>query len=421
VILKVPTIKTILSYFSVVLPLFLLGGCWDKSEVEEKAYVIGLGLDKDGQTDALKITFLVANAEVGSQQSASNTKEPAQEILTINANDFISARNTANAIIAREVTYELLKVFVISEEMAQDKNFVRYMYDATRDREIRRDSYLIVSREPASEFFLKNKPKLETRPHKYFQFMIARGIEIGLIPDSDLHRFFKVTEQRGDLFLAMYATTKGNYPKKGRNEDQYLAGEIDAKGKANPTQFIGSAVFKDGRMIGKITGEETRISLLLDPASELVDVFSTYPDPFHDGFRVGVRVYQDKKNKINVQLKSGTPTISAYIPVMVEVLSDPGMTNYGTSEANKATLKKSIEKALEKKVQKFVAKTQKEFKGNPFNWSPYVRRKFGTISAYEKYNWLDKYSNASISIDVDLKFSDFGKQEKIPNLDKLRD
>ena len=31
----------------------------------------------------------------------------------------------------------------------------------------------------------------------------------------------------------------------------------------DPVQMIGSAVFKDGKMIGTLTGEETRITLFL--------------------------------------------------------------------------------------------------------------------------------------------------------------
>lgn len=414
-------VKTTFKYFSLLLAGFLLSGCWDKSEVEEKAYVIGLGLDKNDQNNKLNITFLVANAEVGSQQTGSSTREPAKEILTIEANDFISARNTANAIIAREVTYELLRVFVVSEEMAQDEDFIRFIYDATKDREIRRDSYLIVSRERASEFFLRNKPKLETRPHKYFQFMIGRGIETGLIPHSDLHRFFRVTEHIDDLFLAMYATTKELKETKERNEDEYIAGEIGTKGKANPTQFIGSAVFNRGKMIGKINGEETRISMLLDPTSDLVDVFTTYPDPFNKRFRIGVRLFRNGKNKVEVDIRNGATKVTCQLPLMVEVLSDPAMTNYGVNEDKKEILKRNIEKDIEDKIKNFAVKTQREFKGNPFYWSWYVRKKFSSIPKYEQYNWQKQYTNASIFVDVNLTFTDFGKQEKVPSYNKLRD
>lgn len=403
--------------------VLFLSGCWDKKELEERAYVIGLGMDKNKLTNKLDITFLIANAEVGSQQGGggAGANEPPQETLTISANDFITARNTANIIIARELTYDLLKVFVVSEELARDKDFIRYMYDATKDREIRRDAYLVVSKEPASLFFVKNKSKMETRPHKYYQFMINRGIQTGLIPDSDLQRFFRVTENNADLFLAMYATTKVEGKPKTGNEDEYMAGEIITKGTANPSQFVGSAVFKQGRMIGKITGQETRISVLLDDTSNLSDVLTTYPDPFNKRFRLATRLIKKKPNKVKVDLKNGPPNISVTIPLTLEILSDPGMVSYGEHEDKKKALKKYLEQYLSETIEEFAKKTQTEFKGEPFMWSTEVRKKFKTIPEYMNYHWTRVYPDAKLNIKVAISFGEFGKQEKIPKLETLRD
>ncbi|MEH7303237.1 Ger(x)C family spore germination protein [Neobacillus drentensis] len=401
--------------------ILLLCGCWDKKELEERAYVIGLGMAKNHESNKIDITFLIANPEVGSQQSGSGSKEPAREIITITANDFITARNTANAIVARELTYDLLRVFVVSEQLAGDKDFIRYIYDATKDREIKRDAYLIVSKEDPRVFFTNNKPKLETRPHKYFQFMITRGIETGLIPDSDLHRFFRVTENDDDLFLAMYATTKLQKGGKRGNEDEYLAGQIDTEGTSNQTQFIGAAVFKEGKMIGKITGQETRISVLLDDTAELNDVLTTYPDPFNKKLRVAARVIKKQNNDINIEIKQGPPKIKVTLPLTIEILSDPSMVNYGAHEDKKKILKKHLENVISKKIEAFVNKTQTEFKGEPFTWSAEVRKQFKTISEYKKYNWMKVYPDAQVEIKAAITLGEFGKQEKVPNLEKLRD
>ena len=71
---------------------------------------------------------------------------------------------------------------------AKEKQFIRWIYDATKDREIRRDNFFIVTKEKASKFFEKNNPKFETRINKYFEVILNRGIETGMIPESDLHQ-----------------------------------------------------------------------------------------------------------------------------------------------------------------------------------------------------------------------------------------
>ena len=239
--------------------VFLLSGCSDREELEDKAYVIGLGLEHSKAEDKIKVTMLIANPEVGGVQGGGGSTEKPREIISFDANDFLSAKSTANVVISRQISYDLLKIIVVSEELAKDQRFVTGFYDALRDREIRLDAYLAVSKEKPSDYFKNNKPKMETRPHKYFEYMIQHGVENGLIPDSTLFRFFKTTNRGTDLFLAMYTTAKQGKNTEIKNVDEYLAGQFDATGEIDHTQFIGSAVFKNGVMIDKLNGQDTRI------------------------------------------------------------------------------------------------------------------------------------------------------------------
>ena len=129
--------------------VFLLSGCWDREELEDKAYVIGLGLDHSKAEDKIKVTMLIANPEVGSMQGGGGSTEKPKEIISFDANDFLSAKSTANVVISRKISYDLLKIIVVSEELAKDPKFITWIYDALRDREIRLDAYLAVSKEKA--------------------------------------------------------------------------------------------------------------------------------------------------------------------------------------------------------------------------------------------------------------------------------
>ena len=61
--------------------MFLLSGCWDRKELEDKAYVIGLGLDKSEHEGKIKVTMLIANPEVGSVQGGGGSIEKPKEII----------------------------------------------------------------------------------------------------------------------------------------------------------------------------------------------------------------------------------------------------------------------------------------------------------------------------------------------------
>lgn len=392
-----------------------LTGCWDKEELEDNAYVIGLGIDRSKHEGNIKVTMLIANPEVGSVQGGGGSIEKPREIISFDAIDFITAKATANAIISRDISYDLLKIIVVSEEFAKDPKFLPLMYDTLRDKEIRMDSYLAISKEKASEYFIKNTPKMETRPHKYFQFMIQHGIENGLIPDSTLFRFFKTIDQDTALFLAMYTSAEREKNRPIRDEDQYEAGQLNASGELDETQFIGSAVFKNGLMIDKITGAETRSVNVLDDTTNIGDVLNTVPDPFSDEqAQMGIRILKTENNKVKMNLKGEKPKIYITVPLQIEIMTNPSMTNFSKSKKNRKILKEHLTEIGKTRYEKLLKKTQTELKGVPYPLSIYARKYFKTTSEFERYNWPKAYLEADISVNVKIEIVDYNVQKRLP-------
>lgn len=399
-----------------------LAGCWDKQELNEKAFVIGIGLDKDEEEGKVKVTYLITNPEAGAQQAGGTTKEPPQEIISLVADDFIASRNTANAIVAKSISYNLLSVLIVSEDLARDPNFIRLIYSAAKDREIKRSLQIIVTKEKAEAFINNNKPKLETRPDNYFGLIIDRGQKIGMIPDADLKSFFTDTEGDADFFLAIYATTdKEQRDKENTSDDNLIAGEIKEEGTSNNTEMMGSAVFSQGQMIGKMTGEETRISSLLDDTWNVADILTAYPDPFDERYRLTVRMSKQKKNTYKLTNDYGRPHFEITVPLYIEVLSDPSMVNYAENKQKVVKLKQYLTDHIEKKMAQFIEKTQKEFKGDTFHLSVPFRKHFATLGEFRDFDWMKTYPDAEVNVKVEIHFGEFGRQTKLPKLKEVRD
>lgn len=125
--------RIILSSTILSITLLLLTGCWDQQGIEKRAYVMVMGIDKAKDPGKILVTYLIANPEVGSQAQGGSTDEPAQEIISIETNDLAMPKTLANAVIAKEITYDLLRVIIVSEDLASDQDFIRWMYDATKD------------------------------------------------------------------------------------------------------------------------------------------------------------------------------------------------------------------------------------------------------------------------------------------------
>src|SRR5690625_1336095 len=244
--------------------LLLLSGCWDQEQIDHKAYVIAIGLDKVEQEGQIKVTYLIANPEFGPEQQ-SGASGPPRRILTFIVDDIVTAKDVANTLTSKIITYDILSYIFVSEKLAQEENTIRWMYDFSKDMDVRRDANLVITKEETGDYFEKNKPTFEQRPHKYFELAIENSVNTGMIPDdSQLLYYYRITEASEDLFLAMYSTTEANEAPPKREEDDFTAGELHVEGQGNKTQFAGSAVFKHGKMIGKLTGSETRLSILLN-------------------------------------------------------------------------------------------------------------------------------------------------------------
>ena len=263
---------------------------------------------------------------------------------------------------------------------------------------------------------------MTVRPHRYYQFLIDRATETGLVPESTINRFFAITDADADLFLAMYGSVEEKKKEIGfHDEDKYIAGQVPKTG-GNPVQLMGSAVFKEGRMIGKLSGEETRIARLLDNTSNNRDLFSSFPDPLDKRYKIAVRIQKTRNTKINIKLRKGPPKIEVKYPVEIRVLSVPSLINYASNTENQLKLKQALESKMKKNAENLIARTQNEFKSEPFYWSLYVRPLFSSVKEYEEWDWTNKnYPFADIKITMDMQITGFGKQLKEVDLKRVRD
>nr|WP_279538021.1 Ger(x)C family spore germination protein [Paenibacillus turpanensis] len=396
----------------------IVSGCYDQAQMEEQAFAMSIGIDK-GKNGTVLVTYQIGNPQVGSSDKAQAEGEPASEIVSLPAPDVLTARDLANISVARNITFSHTKVLVISEELASSDHFLNIMKSVIRDRQIRREMVLIISKEKASEFIRGVNPALETRPHKFYDLMQKRWRQTGLVPISTLSNFYTYTQADAELYLAIYATTKTD-PKKPRQEDEYIAGEVQMK-QPNPVQAIGSAVIKEGKMVGTMTGEETRAAMLLQPNSKVEQMFVTYSDPLHPDFLVSARLLKQDPTKVRINVNSEPMEIKAEVPVVMEIISIPSFENYVTDFSKQKLLKEHIETQLEKKAEGYVRRSQKEFQGEPYHWSLEARRQFWTLQQYKQFDWMEKYSSAHVTISYDVTLQRFGKQLHPLNPAKIKD
>lgn len=398
----------------IFLMIFPLMGCWDKIEVEELGYVAVIGIDKR-EDNFLDVTFRITNAQVGTS-TKTTVDEPPHATITLAATDILSARELADTSITRRLTFTHTVAIVVSEELAKSEEFYQILEPALRDVDLREKINLIVSREKASDFIRRNSPQLETRPGKFYDFMSERWRESGIVPQSNLHRFIQRTEDNTSAYMAIYATCK-DVPSNIVSDSNfdYIAGEVPKK-SANPTQMIGSAIFREGKMVSSITGEETRLALLLRPKSELHRITMAFPDPMDERLKITGAISVRKKAKVKVDVSEGEPKIYVKVPVRLEILGVPSLIDYITDLKRQDILERSLEEYLQERAMSLVDKTQNQIGGEPFMWGYSARKQFWTLEEFRKYDWMKNYPKAKVYIKFDVSIKNFGRILHPPKL-----
>lgn len=399
-----------------IIPLTMTG-CWDRVELEEEAYVISVGIDKAKDNENMfSITYRIADTEGASQVQNGGQRrsgEDTSEIITLSAPEFLTGRDLITASVARRLNFSHVRVLVIGESLATTPDVYRAIMSTLRDREFRRYAYVMVSRESAEDFIRSNKPRLEKEPHKFYDYISRRWLEVGLVPIPTVSNYVERFEMKSSLFLGAYCTTVDRGRHEFGYESDYLPGEIDKRG-GNPAQIIGSSVFKESKMIGSLTGEETRLAMLMSPDSKADQMFITFPDPFIPEKRLSARMIKQGNVKIKADISGEIPKIEAKVAVQLKLLSIPSRVNYTDNEDNRDKLKEHFAKYMEEKSMLLVKRTKEEFEGEPFQWSLAVRRKFWTLEEFLKYDWMKKYPKAKVSIKYDVKIIGTGKLLKSP-------
>lgn len=409
--LKESRTKVLFLIFFIIIHIPSLTGCWDSMEVEESAFVAVIGLDLS-ENEGMDVTYLISNPQGGGfgNVMGSSQNEPPEDIITVRIPDIIAGRDLLGTSVTRNITFSHTRTLIVSEELAKSGKLLPSLEGALRDREIRRDMFLIVCKERAEEFIKGNKSALETRPHKFYEFMAERWKETGLVPVSTVHLYMQSVEQQAGLFLNIYGTTQPANPNDKGSEDEYLPGTIDKTG-GNTLQMIGSAIFKNGVMVGALNGEETRICQLLRPQYKIASILTSYPDPVNKEFRISARIIKEEDTVIKIAIQQKYPEIEVRIPVLFDILAVPSGIDYISDRADQKKIEQHISNILSDKAMILVKKTQQEYEGDPFLWFNVVRKKFTTWEEYQQYNWMEKYPYAKVSVVFEAKMRRVGKQK----------
>ncbi len=400
--------RRILALILVLSGLPVLTACYDALEVDDWAYVYTMGVDK-GISNKLRITVQLPTMkssgggvnEGGEKTAGLGNKDFV--VISLDCPTFYTGVNMINSSLSRKINYSHSKYFVVSEDIAKE-GMGNLMSAFVRDRQIRRTMHMIVVKGKARDFIKEINPVLGTALSKTQEGMMNMEKVNGFFDDNDLGSFIDDIKSHKIQPVSVLAAINdfSNYKKEGQPTDEiksagdYYAGELP-RSDGNKTEYLGTAIFNAGKMVGEFNGDETRALLMIKGEYETGSY--VIHDPSNSKLLDTIIVSQQKKPNIKIDLKKeGKPDIEVKVFLEGEIQALQSAINYESVEL-KPILENKVESFLKEQIDKTISKAL-GLNCDVFGFGEKASMKFLTIQDWEKFKWLDRFKDSSVKTEV---------------------
>lgn len=393
--------KKILLIAISALCLFFLTGCYDKTEINEAAYVIAMGIDKSKTNPGnIEVTFEFANPIAIESDDANFDK--LSTVTTIDAPSIYSAISLVNSYISKQLNLSHNKIVVFSEEIAFE-DIEEYTTTIFNDRNFRTNMYILISKCSAQNYINNTKPGLEKNISKFYELLLTSYPYTGFTANSYLFGFILASQSTYREPVALLSNISNTTHSQQIHQQSYkpndatvTAGEINKKGGPE-TETIGLAVFRNCKMIGELTGEET-IYYLMTNNSFTQSHYSIY-DPMSSDNIISFNLVKDKNTKIKVDFVDSVPLINIDISLKANIISVNNEVDY-INEENSKEIERELSFILESNIKDYLYKTSKVFNSDISGFGRSAVKNFLTWDEWEKVNWSQNYRYSCFNVNV---------------------
>ncbi|NLO46745.1 MAG: Ger(x)C family spore germination protein [Clostridiales bacterium] len=353
-----------------------LGGCWNYRGLDEIMIVMGSAIDKEQGSENYRITYEIIDLNKPVKAQGINTVIVSSEGKT----KFEAARN-AKKKVSNKLYFGHTQVFVISEEIARNEEIGGIIDFLLRDAETRETACLVVLRgKTAREIF-------ETKSLSN----IAVSNEIHDIISNDQ----KITSSTLRVpIYEIFNTLKSE----GKALVLPAFHRVDNNGET-VNEANGIAVFKEEKLAGFLTPEETKYFLIATNKTKggilpIASEKSGHADAALEISKNKTKLsFTARGDKVKVKIKTET------IVYLGEILKDINTTDL----AKIAELQDIAEKKLEANIMSVIKKTQSEFGADIFGFGRMIRKKDFKLWNRLKDNWDEQFRSLKVEVRSDVK------------------
>lgn len=385
--------------------VLLLSGCGYGEDVDNQSFVIAVGIDK-GEVYPLRLTFVFANPS-GSSGEDKSPSAPSPDAVTVEAPTVFSAVKKLDAIKSKEINLTHTKIVIFSEETAKD-GIGDFLSGFASSRDFRPNTYVCISKGKAEEYLSSVKPSHEEFIEKYYDHIMQKVASDKVNEAYLYYLFFNVSDKFSGSLVPLVGVNKNELPKTHEplytDSDDFSyearAGEI-VRYAENKSEILGSAILRNDKMIGTLGSFDTDLSRIL--CSEYYPRNYSIAYPGKSDY-VTIRLIQQSRPDISSKIKNDNAVIDITVPVSIEYV-DAG--KIGNSDQKSREFCNFLKNELDLRAAQLTRDAKTKYKSDFLGFGNSLKRHFPDITAWEKFNWEEKFVSSEINISFKVVFADF--------------
>lgn len=364
-------------------------GCWNSVELDKRAIVTAVGIDKGEKEDEIKLTVQILKPGAlgplsegggGGEESAVWVESSTGKTV------FDAARNFTN-LVSRKLNWEQNRVIVFGQAFAKEGVLPAIDY-FLRDHESRKRAWVMFSEEEAGKV-IEAQAIIEKIPADTINDLMRSTRATSTAPAIDLHHF------------ALHLMNEFDDPYASRILIE------DKEGKPGAA-LKGTAVLKKDQLVGWLDAKETRGLLWItnDISSGILVLNFSSTDK-----QIGLEIVRST-TKLKPKIVDGHPVMHIEINEVSSIGDDEGDEDMSDAEIIHS-IAKMAEQAIEDEIQACLNKVQKELKADVVDFGTEIHRNLPKEWKQYKENWSEIYPTIQVEIDVTVTVDYTGFIKKI--------
>lgn len=391
-----------------VLAVSLLAGCWNRKEPKLLGIInsIVYDIEENGQYRVI-IEFINSSESGSSKQGGSGGKESPNFTATGKGDSPRVALSDVSRSVEKVIFAGHNKVRFFTERFAKTDMLEVFDY-LLRDHLTDETSFVVVIKGEEPEQLYTSMLGLSKTVGDYIDDLssfqsssIARGVFITTL--SFARDYFKEGKQP----VAGVVSFEEYEPKPAQNAD---SGGVGGSGGGGGSQqekkfkivYEGLAAFKENKLVGYFSGEETRAyNFITNSIGTSHITISAQEDK-------SVLEIISSKSKVKTKMKDGAAVIDVSLKLETWIIAQEGTIDITKADQLKI-IEESCNKTIEQEISAAVQKAQKEFQSDIFGFGEYMHIQNPGEWKDLKENWDDYFSRAEINVSVESKITRTGE------------